>query len=109
MAIGSTNTLSDEVGSFLEAVSRAKPYRMITRGEKPSEAEVRLCGAIERIPISEQEVIKVRSWLGAGLFSCELHASHGRLDPFSGPEGEVVTILAASDWSISEYGPSASS
>lgn len=62
MIVDFTDTLSDEVRAFLEAVSQVKPYRMIARGEMPIAAEVRLCEAIQRsIPISEQEVIKVRS------------------------------------------------
>jgi len=63
MATDSTNTLSDEVRAFLEAVSKTKPYRMIASGEMPSEAEVRLFEAIKCVPVSEQEMTKVRSWL----------------------------------------------
>lgn len=59
-----TNALSNEVGAFLEVVAEAKPYQMITRNEIPMPAEFRLCETLKRsVPISEKEVIEVRSWL----------------------------------------------
>lgn len=64
MTVDSLNSLSVEVRAFLAAVSQAKPYQMISRGEMPTEAEVRLSEAIKRsAPISEQEVLLVRSRL----------------------------------------------
>jgi hypothetical protein len=64
MTINSPNSIPDEVRAFLAAVSKAKPYQMILRGEGPMEAEIRLYMALKKsVLIIEQEVNDVRSWL----------------------------------------------